>query len=76
MICSGRQVEIESFELSAKSGLISKCIYLNQLLKDANMNEGNLDSDPLFIQNGKTILIFNTKKGLNLNFIYLIKIFF
>lgn len=63
MICSGRQVEIESFELSSKSGLISKCIYLNQLLSEANLSETNLDSDPMFAQNGKTILMFTNKKG-------------
>ena len=63
MICSGRQVEVESFELSSKSGLISKCMYLNGLLAEAKMNESLLDSDPVFTKNGKGILVFVNKKG-------------
>ncbi|CAF0709635.1 unnamed protein product [Brachionus calyciflorus] len=62
MICSGRQVEVESFELSTKSGLISKCMYLNSLLTQAKMNESILDSDPVFTKNGKGILVFIDKK--------------
>ena len=63
MICSGRQVEIESFDLQLKSGLISKCIYLNELLAKANLNESCLDNDPVFTANGKAVLLFLNKKG-------------
>jgi hypothetical protein len=63
MICNGKQIEIEGFDLQSRSGLISRCIYLNELLTEANMNESNLDSDPLFTQNGKAILLFTDKKG-------------
>jgi hypothetical protein len=63
MICSGKQVEIESFELTTRSGLIAKCLYINQLLADANLNESSLDSDPLFTQSGKVILLFISQNG-------------
>jgi hypothetical protein len=66
MICRGKIVEIESSELSSRSGLISRCIYINELLKDAKMNETNLDSDPTFNQNGKAVLMFFNKEGKSL----------
>lgn len=62
MICSGKQVEIESFEFTTKSGLISKCLYINQLLTEAGLSETNLDSDPMFTQTGKVILLFLSSK--------------
>jgi hypothetical protein len=62
MICSGKQVEIESFELTTKGGLISKCLYVNQLLTEAGLNESHLDSDPMFTQSGKVILLFVSSK--------------
>ena len=65
MICSGRQVELESFELSCKGGLISKCLYIHELLKEASMNETYFDSDPVFSQNGKCLLLFINTKGKN-----------
>ena len=63
MICSGKQIEIEGFDLLSKGGLISRCIYINELLVDAQMDESHLDSDPLFTQNGKTILLFTDRRG-------------
>lgn len=74
MICSGKQVELESYELSSKSGLISKCIYVNELLLDAKMSESNLESDPVFTQNGKTVLLFSSTKGTIKNLYFLSKI--
>jgi hypothetical protein len=62
MICSGKQVEIESFELTTKSGLISKCMYINQLLVEAGLSDAHLDSDPMFTQSGKIILLFTSSK--------------
>ena len=62
MICSGKQVEIESFELTTKGGLISKCLYVNQLLAEAGMAESSLDSDPMFTQSGKVVLLFLSSK--------------
>lgn len=63
MICKGKQVEIQNYQLSKQTGLISKCVYLNQLLNEANMSEDYLESDPIFTRNGKTILNFNSLKG-------------
>ena len=63
MICSGKQIEIEGFDLLSRGGLISRCIYINDILVEAKMNETNLDSDPLFTQNGRAILLFTDKKG-------------
>jgi hypothetical protein len=62
MICSGKQIEIESFELTTKGGLISKCLYINQLLTEAGLTESHLDSDPMFTQSGKVILLFTSSK--------------
>ena len=64
MICSGKQIEIEGFDLLSKGGLISRCMYINELLADAKMNETNLDSDPLFTHSGRAILLFTDRKGL------------
>lgn len=64
MICSGKQIEIEGFDLLSKGGLISRCIYINGLLTEAKMDETHLDSDPLFTHSGKAILLFTDKKGL------------
>lgn len=75
MICSGRQVEVESFELSTKSGLLSKCMYLNSLLSEAKMNESLLDCDPVFTKNGKGILVFINKKGNLKQLIYTLLIY-
>ena len=63
MICRGKQVELESFELSSRGGLISKCLYLNDLLNEASMNESYFESDPIFLQNGKATLMFGSAKG-------------
>jgi hypothetical protein len=65
MICRGKTIELESFELSGKSGLISKCLYLNELLTEANMSEINLESDPVFGagDSGKCNLYFLSAKG-------------
>lgn len=64
MICRGKTIELESFELSGKSGLISKCLYLNDLLVEANMSETNLESDPVFGagDQGKCTLFFLSVK--------------
>ncbi len=66
MICRGKTVELESFELSGKSGLISKCLYLNELLTEANLSETNLECDPIFgaTDTGKCSLLFLSVKGL------------
>ena len=64
MICSGRQVELDSFDLQLKSGLISKCLYINDLLQKASLNESCLDNDPVFAANGKATLVFLNKKGM------------
>jgi hypothetical protein len=62
MICSGKQVEIEGFDLQSKSTLISKCIYIQKLLADANLSETNLDTDPIFTKSGKAVLLFISQK--------------
>jgi len=62
MICSGKQVEIEGFDLQSKPTLISKCVYINKLLADANLSETNLDSDPIFTKSGKAVLLFVSQK--------------
>lgn len=64
MICRGKTIELESFELSGKTGLISKCLYLNDLLADANLSELNLESDPVFGagDQGKCTLLFLSVK--------------
>lgn len=66
MICRGKTIELESFELSGKTGLISKCLYLNELLTEANLSEINLETDPLFgaSDTGKCSLLFLSTKGL------------
>jgi hypothetical protein len=58
MICSGRQVELDSVELQTKTGLISKCLYINDLLNRADLSESSLDADPSFPSSGKVILSF------------------
>ncbi len=63
MICRGKQVEIESYELTSRSGLISKCLYLNDLLNEAGMNESFFVTDPIFMPNGKVTLLFASIKG-------------
>ena len=63
MICRGKVVEIECSDLAAKPGLISKCLYINDLLTKAGLSEHNLDSDPTFTHHGKAILIFTNYKG-------------
>lgn len=65
MICRGKTIELESFELSGKSGLISRCLYLNDLLTEANLSETNLESDPIFGagDTGKCSLLFISSKG-------------
>ena len=63
MICRGKQIELESFELSSRGGLISKCLYLNDLLNEACMNESYFESDPVFFPNGKAHLLFGSAKG-------------
>lgn len=62
MICRGKQIELESFELSSRGGLISKCMYLNDLLNEAAMNESYFETDPIFFPNGKATLIFGSAK--------------
>lgn len=62
MICRGKHIELESFELSSKSGLISKCLYLNDLLNEACMNETYFETDPIFMPNGKATLLFGSVK--------------
>lgn len=62
MICRGKQIELESFELSSRSGLISKCLYLNDLLNEAAMNETYFETDPIFMPNGKATLLFGSIK--------------
>lgn len=63
MICRGKQIELESFELSSRGGLISKCLYLNDLLNEACMNESYFETDPVFFPNGKAHLLFGSAKG-------------
>ena len=63
MICRGKQIELESFELSSRGGLISKCLYLNDLLNEACMNESYFETDPIFMPNGKATLLFGSVKG-------------
>lgn len=62
MICRGKQIELESFELSSRGGLISKCLYLNDLLNEACMNESYFETDPVFFPNGKAHLLFGSAK--------------
>lgn len=62
MICRGKQIELESFELSSRGGLISKCLYLNDLLNEASMNESYFETDPIFMPNGKATLLFGSVK--------------
>jgi hypothetical protein len=64
MICRGKLIEIQSSELSSKYGLIAKCMFINNLLKVANLSEKCLCSDPAFLQNeSKAIIKFNDIKG-------------
>jgi hypothetical protein len=64
IICKENIIEIETSQLASRgSGLISRCIYINELLKAANLNDKNLKSDPTFDDNGKAVLIFSNKEG-------------
>ena len=64
MICNGRQIELDSFDLQLKSNMISKCVLISEMLAKANLSDNNLDSDPIFVQDGgKVILVFLNKKG-------------
>ena len=65
MICRGKIIEIQSSELSARHGLLSKCMVINNLLKTADLEENCLSSDPAFLADeSKAIIKFNDTKGM------------
>jgi hypothetical protein len=64
MICRGKLIEIQCGDLSAKHGLLAKCLTINNLLQVANLNEKCLSSDPAFIpEESKAIIKFHDIKG-------------
>lgn len=63
MICRGKLIEIQCGDLSAKHGLLAKCLTINNLLQVANLNDKCLSSDPAFIpEESKAIIKFHDIK--------------
>lgn len=49
MVWHGKQVDVQSMRLSDKQGILSKCLMINELLREACLNESHLNGDPEFL---------------------------
>ncbi len=63
-MCNGRQVDVQTSQLSDKHGILSKCLLINELLREAFLNEQHLTGDPEFYSKQYIALLeFKTEKS-------------
>ncbi len=48
MLWNDKQVDVQCLRLSEKQGILSRCLLLNELLREACLDENCLDCDPEF----------------------------